>query len=610
MQEHAYHSAVAVLIEKYLDGYNLLELNSVAPIENYIGYTSSGTNAVQPKVAYYIAPESLRSKDQVFTLLKALSRPEAVPTNRLIIVAPNVANYHNICNLMSGNWTPDTSVQTGFSAKGLNQFLTQAGWKVIARQDVALGKADLTSLLHTGDSLAGQWLHEVANTFNPDNHVQYFVWLLAPYSEPNPEKPSHQPQFSILMRTQGQRNELLLEALYSVYAQTFTDYEVVLCYHHPERNQTLLTELKLLLKNLPPSFQQKIRVIEANGPGRSTPLNALLKAGKGRYFTFLDDDDLLFPSHLDVLQQGVNKHGDIYIFQTFAVARRIVVQGNPTVPTTFPYTVKNIINYSVKPFSPVKQQYANLIPITNYSFPRRLVEEADVQFLADFELGEDWQFLNRIAQFLKVITLPQITTAINIRNNGTGTVDNPALAEEWQKYLSKQHDLQSEHPLLMEGRAARLIAEWKREDEARILQLEKECLQLKLDLQRAKIEREVVILRLDYEQTNAWVRSMEQELNRLRSSRLYRLLTRIWPLASTAVAQESAQDKLQAEQELWKVKEYLSSEYSYEHQLGEQTGKNLALGKVARQLSHELETYQSNKAYRLWKALPIKWLRF
>ena len=47
---------------------------------------------------------------------------------------------------------------------------------------------------------------------------------------------------------------------------------------------------------------------------------------RGEYLTILDDDDLLFPRHISMIEKGVEKYGVGPMFQSFAVQRQLDVR--------------------------------------------------------------------------------------------------------------------------------------------------------------------------------------------------------------------------------------------------------------------------------------------
>lgn len=470
----------------------------------------------------------------------------------LVISVPNVGHRDVAYHLLAGNWN---ETETGlldkthlrfFTGPSLRGLLAESGWDLVARADFSLAESDqhdAASILH-GDTQIGDFLRYVSDTFNPDNTVNQFIWLLKPRAAVGPgaaradaddgvtaAAETATPLLSIGVRTQGKRNDLLLEALFSIYGQECDDYEVIVCFHKDdETNDDQLEAVHYLIDTLPVQFRAKIRLITCTGEGRSVPLNAIIAAARGAYFGFLDDDDLLFPRHVAMLKKGVEEHGVGPIFQTFAAIRRVTVRETKLTkrafgfrpralresqpPVTYPYTAEAIEPRWTIAYDPIVQQYNNDIPNCCFLVPRALIEQTNLRFRLDFDLAEDWEFLMRAAQFLKVVTLPEITAAINVRNNESNTVQNAELQPGWVSAHRKRLDEQAKRPLLVEGRIARLLfrrhieTEIRREQvEERLHAKERELADLRADAheQRALLERDRDALR-------AWAQELERRL--------------------------------------------------------------------------------------------------
>ena len=106
------------------------------------------------------------------------------------------------------------------------------------------------------------------------------------------------PLFSIGVTTYD-RVELLIETLSSITAQTFTDFEVIVGNDNPERT---LTAEALGVDD------QRIRFVNhASNLGELNNMNTLLDISRGRYFTWLADDDLYAPTFLAAVAEALEK---------------------------------------------------------------------------------------------------------------------------------------------------------------------------------------------------------------------------------------------------------------------------------------------------------------
>src|SRR5687768_11665247 len=100
------------------------------------------------------------------------------------------------------------------------------------------------------------------------------------------------PGVSVIVRTVD-RPPLLREALASLANQTFRDFEVIVV-----RDGGTGT-IDDVARDFFPYLE--LRVIQLEPQGRVTALNEGLKAARGDWICYLDDDDIVYPNHLQRL---------------------------------------------------------------------------------------------------------------------------------------------------------------------------------------------------------------------------------------------------------------------------------------------------------------------
>lgn len=96
------------------------------------------------------------------------------------------------------------------------------------------------------------------------------------------------PSVSVIIPTY-QRANLVSQAIESVLAQTYTDYEIIVVIDGSTDNT----------KEVLAQFKDKITVIYQENKGLSAARNTGIMATKGLYVAFLDDDDLWAPNKLE-----------------------------------------------------------------------------------------------------------------------------------------------------------------------------------------------------------------------------------------------------------------------------------------------------------------------
>jgi len=107
------------------------------------------------------------------------------------------------------------------------------------------------------------------------------------------------PKVSVIIPTYN-REKYIVETLQSVFAQTFTDYEVIVIDDGSTDNTSDV---------LKPYLDRIVYLRKPNG-GQGSARNAGIKMAKGAYIAFLDSDDLWMPEKL-LLQVGyLDDHPD------------------------------------------------------------------------------------------------------------------------------------------------------------------------------------------------------------------------------------------------------------------------------------------------------------
>ena len=237
------------------------------------------------------------------------------------------------------------------------------------------------------------------------------------------------PRVSVLLRTKD-RPGLLAEALGSLRAQTFTDFETVLVNDGGPLPAGLL-------EGAP---GRGITVVSPSPPGgRTRALNAGLAAARGTYVAYLDDDDLYLPPHLETLVRFLDGSDEYHAAYTS------VRQVEQVLGDDGRYRDGREITVYGRPFDAARLLYKNDIPLIGLAHRRALAEEAG-GFDETFEQFEDWDFLIRLSARTRFHHLPSVTAVYRVRNDAS----NITAALPWHSA-----DAQTARRRLFEKHAAR-----------------------------------------------------------------------------------------------------------------------------------------------------------
>ncbi len=205
---------------------------------------------------------------------------------------------------------------------------------------------------------------------------------------------------SVIVRTKD-RPYLLKQALLSLIHQTYRDFEVILINNGKASIQPVVDFCSPYLN---------LRVLNVEpGIGRSKALNEGLAASSGKWISYLDDDDLVYPTHLENLVSGFIGAPETKLVYTDANKSLCWVDS----------LQENIVAVARERFAQQDFDYEailidNWIPIMSYMHPAE-----DAQRLGGYDesldVFEDWDFLLRLTKNGKVRRVPRITCEYRMR---------------------------------------------------------------------------------------------------------------------------------------------------------------------------------------------------
>ena len=114
----------------------------------------------------------------------------------------------------------------------------------------------------------------------------------------------NEPKISVVI-PMFNAEKYIRECLISVLASTFQDYELLVVDDCSTDNS--VAEVKKLL----PHFDGRLKIFstEKNSDGPGIPRNVGIKNSSGKYITFIDNDDLIFPNTLEIFFETAETFG-------------------------------------------------------------------------------------------------------------------------------------------------------------------------------------------------------------------------------------------------------------------------------------------------------------
>lgn len=209
------------------------------------------------------------------------------------------------------------------------------------------------------------------------------------------------PLVSVIVRTCG-RPKVLRETLISLRHQTYTNIEVVVVEDGQECAGPMIRE----------EFSDMNIQYYATGDkvGRSRAGNKAMKMAHGQYLNFLDDDDLFYADHVEVLvrtlEQSDNKAAYAFAFETpIEVETR-----DPYIYTVYDYRE----TYKTE-FNRIELCYHNYIPIQCIMFEKKLFVEYG-GFDEELDALEDWDLWVKYSLYTDFDCVRKTTSIYRVPN--------------------------------------------------------------------------------------------------------------------------------------------------------------------------------------------------
>lgn len=185
---------------------------------------------------------------------------------------------------------------------------------------------------------------------------------------------SETPKVSVIVRTKN-RIHLLKEALTSIYNQTYRHIEVIVIEDGEDTSSDMIIN----------DFQDVLNikyVSTGKTRGRSIAANIGLKQSTGDFLCFLDDDDLLFADHIEVLVSELMNNKQYKVAYSLAVEAQVSADLQKTIcyKSVFDQRFNRYLLYN-----------SNFLPIQTVMFSREVynqlggLDEA-MNYLEDWDL--------------------------------------------------------------------------------------------------------------------------------------------------------------------------------------------------------------------------------
>ena len=245
------------------------------------------------------------------------------------------------------------------------------------------------------------------------------------------------PLVSVLMRTMPGRAGKLQEAMASVANQTYAHLggpiELVVVEDGGQGVESAKAHLDALRSS---GVLAKVVYVPLPKSGRCVAGNKALEAATGQLCCFLDDDDLFYADHLEVLVSEWLKQPQLGAVYSLSYEVRTHVHSEE------PWVYDNVMHSLIhrQPFSRPTLWHHNYFPIQTVLFQRKLFEEHG-GFDLDLENLEDWNLWVRYSLKNDFKLVPKVTSLYRVPDQLDKALQRQAVLNEYYATAKAKHDL-------------------------------------------------------------------------------------------------------------------------------------------------------------------------
>lgn len=244
--------------------------------------------------------------------------------------------------------------------------------------------------------------------------------------------PDDNPLVSIIVRTCG-RPSVLRETLISLEKQTYDNIEIVIVEDGEPISKQMIDKEFSHLNILYKATGEKV--------GRSKAGNIAMRLSNGQYLNFLDDDDIFYADHVEVLVTNILKSGKMAAYATAFETPIKIESKNPYI-----YSVEDYLEIHKQSFDKIILCHHNYIPIQCIMFSKILFElygglDESVDALEDWDMWVRYSLYTDFEFILKTTSIYRVPASKKIDAKRQKDLDNALIVmrkkhKEYKQELS------------------------------------------------------------------------------------------------------------------------------------------------------------------------------
>lgn len=239
------------------------------------------------------------------------------------------------------------------------------------------------------------------------------------------------PLVSVIVRTEGKRPNDLKACVQSILNQTYPMIELLIVEDGSQLMGKMLDDLNV-------SRLSNFIYIPIQKVGRSGAGNKGMEMAKGKYYNFLDEDDVFYADHIETLVQAAEAHDDKLAFyaSSFEELKRNQLEKREDYQDPYGACI-------------YEQEYLrellwhhNFLPIQSVLFHRKLYEDCG-GFDESLHALEDWNLWVRYSIKCDFLWIPKITSRYRISKKvSERSCRQEALNQSYQVLIEKHRKLE------------------------------------------------------------------------------------------------------------------------------------------------------------------------
>jgi GT2 family glycosyltransferase len=232
------------------------------------------------------------------------------------------------------------------------------------------------------------------------------------------------PLVSVIIRTYKGRSGWLKEAVTSVLNQTYSAIELIIVEDGSETAKDFVMELvqKNILKNI---IYQPIEKA-----GRCVAGNTGLSLATGDYIVFLDDDDLFFADHIEILVSALLENSSVQA--AYSLAWEIPTELIQLTPLIYKEQAPFLRHH--QPYSRYVLWDHNFLSIQSIMFHRKLYLECG-GFDITLEAMEDWDLWIRYSLMTDFKYVEKLTSFYRVPPPGKNAIEREVVINKYHKIV-------------------------------------------------------------------------------------------------------------------------------------------------------------------------------